>query len=167
MGPSGAFWQNVVHWRREWQTTAAFLPREPHEQHEKAKWYNGARWAPRSENVQYARGAESEGQLLRAPERMKLLDQSRNDDAQLWTCQWTWIWANSGRYWGTGRPGMLQSTGSQRVGHNLVTEQQNGNSLSSGIIILFSTTAALLYIHTAAHKCSKFSTSLLTLVIFI
>ena len=62
----------------------------------------------------------------------------------------------------------LQSTGSQRVGHSLVTEQQqNGNSISSGIIILFSTTAALLYIHTAAHKCSKFSTSLLTLVIFI
>ena len=29
--------QNVVHWRREWQTTLAFLPWEPHEQHEKAK----------------------------------------------------------------------------------------------------------------------------------
>ena len=38
--------------------------------------------------------------------------------------QWTWSWANSGRWWGTGRPGVLQSTGSQRVGHNLVTEQQ-------------------------------------------
>ena len=23
--------------------------------------------------------------------------------------QWTWTWANSGRWWGTGRPGMLQS----------------------------------------------------------
>ena len=30
-------WQNVVHWRREWQTTLVFLPREPHEQYEKAK----------------------------------------------------------------------------------------------------------------------------------
>ena len=28
---------------------------------------------------------------------------------------WTWIWANSGRYWRTGEPGVLQSLGSQRV----------------------------------------------------
>ena len=27
-----------VHWRREWQTTSVFLPWEPHEQYEKAKW---------------------------------------------------------------------------------------------------------------------------------
>ena len=37
--------------------------------------------------------------------------------------QWTWTWANS-RRWGTGRPGMLQSMGSQRVGHDWTTEQQ-------------------------------------------
>ena len=38
--------------------------------------------------------------------------------------QWTWVWANSRRYWRTGKPGMLQSTGSQTVEHDLVTEQQ-------------------------------------------
>ena len=38
--------------------------------------------------------------------------------------QWTWIWANSGRCWRTGKPGMLQSMGSQRIGHDLVAEQQ-------------------------------------------
>ena len=38
--------------------------------------------------------------------------------------QWTWVWANSGRWWRTGRPGVLQSMGSQRVRHNLATEQQ-------------------------------------------
>ena len=38
--------------------------------------------------------------------------------------QWTWTWANSGRWWGTGRPGMLQFMVSQRVGHSFVTEQQ-------------------------------------------
>ena len=27
--------------------------------------------------------------------------------------QWMWVWANSGRYWRTRKPGMLQSTGSQ------------------------------------------------------
>ena len=37
---------------------------------------------------------------------------------------WTWIWADSRRYWRTGKPGVLQSMGSQRVGHNLVIEQQ-------------------------------------------
>ena len=32
--------------------------------------------------------------------------------------QWTWAWANSRRWWGTGRPGSLQSMGSQRVRQN-------------------------------------------------
>ena len=30
-GHGGEFWQSVVHWRREWQTTSVFLPWEPHE----------------------------------------------------------------------------------------------------------------------------------------
>ena len=36
--------------------------------------------------------------------------------------QWTWVWVNSGSWWWTGRPGVLESMGSQRVGHNRVTE---------------------------------------------
>ena len=32
--------------------------------------------------------------------------------------QWTWIWVNSGSSWWTGRPGILKSMGSKRVGHN-------------------------------------------------
>ena len=31
--------------------------------------------------------------------------------------QWTWVWVDSGSWWWTGRPGMLLSMGSQRVGH--------------------------------------------------
>ena len=38
--------------------------------------------------------------------------------------QWTWVWANSGREWRTGKPGLLQSMGLQRFGHDLATEQQ-------------------------------------------
>ena len=38
--------------------------------------------------------------------------------------QWTRVWANSGREWRTGKPGMLQFMGSQNVWHNLVTEKQ-------------------------------------------
>ena len=29
--------------------------------------------------------------------------------------QWTWVWASSRRWWRTGKPGVLQSMGSQRV----------------------------------------------------
>ena len=29
--------------------------------------------------------------------------------------RWTWVWVNSGSWWWTGKPGMLQSMGSQRV----------------------------------------------------
>ena len=36
--------------------------------------------------------------------------------------QWTWVWANSQSWWWTGKPGMLQSMGLQRVGHNWMTE---------------------------------------------
>ena len=43
--------------------------------------------------------------------------------------RWTWVWANSGSWWWTGKPGMLQSMGSQRVGHNWMTELNWCNSL--------------------------------------
>ena len=36
--------------------------------------------------------------------------------------QWTWVWVNSGSWWWTGRPGVLQFMGLQRVGHDWVTE---------------------------------------------
>ena len=36
--------------------------------------------------------------------------------------QWTWVWVNSRSWWWTGRPGVLQSMGLQRVSHNWATE---------------------------------------------
>ena len=35
--------------------------------------------------------------------------------------QWTWVWVNSGSWWWTGKPGVLQSMGLQRVGHDWAT----------------------------------------------
>ena len=35
---------------------------------------------------------------------------------------WTSVWASSRSWWWTGKPGMLQSTGSKRVGHDWATE---------------------------------------------
>ena len=36
--------------------------------------------------------------------------------------RWTWVWVDSGSWWWTGRLGVLRFMGSQRVGHNWVTE---------------------------------------------
>ena len=36
--------------------------------------------------------------------------------------RWTRVWVNSGSWWWTGRPGVLQFMGSQRVGHDWGTE---------------------------------------------
>ena len=36
--------------------------------------------------------------------------------------RWTWVWVDPGSWWWTGRPGVLQFMGSQRVGHDWVTE---------------------------------------------
>ena len=56
-----------------------------------------------------------------------------------WTAspmQWTWTSASSGNGWGTGRPAMLQSVGSQRGGHNWVTEQQQTKCSHQKILLL-------------------------------
>ena len=39
--------------------------------------------------------------------------------------QWTWVWVSSWSSWWTGRPGVLQSVGSQRVGHDWVTKTRH------------------------------------------
>ena len=58
---------------------------------------------------------KTEGKRKRGWQRMRRLDD---------ITQWTWVWANSGRYLRTVKPGMLQSVGSQRVRHDRATEQQ-------------------------------------------
>ena len=60
-------------------------------------------------------------------ERLKARAEGDNRGWDGWMAsptQWTWVWANSGSYWRTGKPGVLQSTGSQRVRHDLATDKQ-------------------------------------------
>ena len=45
--------------------------------------------------------------------------------------QWTWTWVTSGRWWGIGRPGVLQSKGSERVRHDWMTGQQQQLKMQS------------------------------------
>ena len=54
--------------------------------------------------------------------------------------QWTRVWVKSRRWWRTGKCGMLQSTGSQRVGHDWGTEQQPTYK-SAGIFIFYQITS--------------------------
>ena len=46
----------------------------------------------------------------------------RGQQRMRWLTQWMWVWMNSRRWWWTGRPGVLWFMGSQRVGHDWVTE---------------------------------------------
>ena len=55
------------------------------------------------------RGGERRGR-----QRMRWLDGITDSEG--------WVWVNSGSGWWTGRPGMLQSRGLQRVGYDWVTE---------------------------------------------
>ena len=58
-------------------------------------------------------------------ERLKVGGEGDNRGWDGWMAsptQWTWVWVNSGSWWWTGRPSVLQSMGSQRVGHDWATE---------------------------------------------
>ena len=64
--------------------------------------------------------------------------------------RWTWVWVNSGSWWWTGRPGMLQFMGSQRVGHDWATELNWTDSLFTMLclFLLYSKMTQLnIYIH--------------------
>ena len=47
--------------------------------------------------------------------------------------QWTWVWVDSRSWWWTGRPGVLQFMGSQRVRHDWATEQQQNSYLEKNV----------------------------------
>ena len=47
------------------------------------------------------------------------------DDWMASLTRWTWVWVNSRRWWRTGKPGMLQSMGLQRVRHDLGPNNNN------------------------------------------
>ena len=58
-------------------------------------------------------------------ERLKVEGEADDREWDGWIASltwWTWVWASSGNWWWTGKPGMLQSMGSQRVRHGWATE---------------------------------------------
>ena len=60
-------------------------------------------------------------------ERLKVGGEGDGREGDGWMAsliQWTWVWVNSRNWWWTGSPGLLQSMGFQRVGHDWATEKQ-------------------------------------------
>ena len=57
---------------------------------------------------------KSEGRRRRGQQRMRWLDGITDSMDR--------VWVSSGSWWWTGKPGVLKSTGSQRVGHDWATE---------------------------------------------
>ena len=55
--------------------------------------------------------------------RLKAREDNRGWDGWMASpTQWTWVWVNSRSWQWTEKPGVLQSMGSQRVGHGWATE---------------------------------------------
>ena len=64
-------------------------------------------------------------------ERLKVGGEGDNRRWDGWMAsltQWTWVWASSGSWWWTGKPGTLQSMGLQRVRHYSTTEDLKINT---------------------------------------
>ena len=61
----------------------------------------------------------------------------------MWGCR---VWASSRRWWRIEKPGVLQSMGSQRAGHDWATEQQEINYLPHCIIFYHLTSSLVLKI---------------------
>ena len=70
-------------------------------------------------------------------ERLKPRGEGNNRGWDGWMAsptQWTWVWVNSRSWWWTGRPGMLQSKGSQRVD---MTERLNWSELIVFPVVMY------------------------------
>ena len=80
--------------------------------------------------------AEAEASILWPPDAKNWLTGKESDAGKDWgqkakgatedemasPTQWTWIWVSSGSWWWAGKPGVLQSIGSQKVGQAWATE---------------------------------------------
>ena len=90
--------------------------------------------------------SEAETPILWPPDVQKLTHWKRpwcwerlkvggEGDGRGWNCwmasltQWTWVWVGSRSWWWTGKPGILQSMGAQRVGHDWATAKLNWPSI--------------------------------------
>ena len=77
-------------------------------------------WSPEAKN--WLIGKDPDAGEDWKQEEMKAEDDRGWDGWMASPTQWTWVWASSGSWWWTGKPGVLQSMGLQWVGHGWATE---------------------------------------------
>ena len=131
-------------WRRKWQPTPVFLPGESHGQRSlvgcspwgrtesdttEAIWQQTLRTADCQVPLSMGFSRQKHWSNLPFPPPVDLSNPGIKPTSLVylhWQIFWffltTWVWVNSGSWWWTGRPGVLQSMGLQRVGHDWVTE---------------------------------------------
>ena len=148
--PGFDFWVRKIPWRRKRQPTPIFLPEESHGQ--RSLTVHGVPRVghdlatkpppiPKAINPEYSLERlmlrlklQCFGHMMRRADSLektlmlgKTEDRRRRGQQSMrWLngiTRWTWVWASSGRWWRAGKPGVLQSMGSQRVGHDSATEQ--------------------------------------------
>ena len=73
-------------------------------------------WPPDAKNWLIGKDPDAAGKDSRQEEK------GTTEDEMASSTRWTWVWASSRSWWKSGKPGMSQSMGSQRVGHHWTTE---------------------------------------------
>ena len=94
----------------------------------------------------------SHWKILWCWERLKVVGEVDNRGWDGWMAsptQWRWFWVNSGSWWWTGRPGVLQSMESQRVRHDRATELNCNERWGPSVEKQF----AHAFLHFTSHKC--------------
>ena len=78
-------------------------------------------WPPHAKS--WLIGKDSDAGRDWGQEEKRMTEDDRGwDDWMTSLTRWTWVWVNSGSWWWTGGPSVLQFMGSQRVRHDWVTE---------------------------------------------
>ena len=92
MGHGGEFWQNVVHWRREWPTTSAFLLENPMYNMKREKDTTLKDELPRLVGARYATGEEWRNNSRKNEEADPKQEQCpvvdvTGDGSKVWCCK--------------------------------------------------------------------------------
>ena len=123
-GHGGEFWQNVVYWRRNDKPLQYSCLENPMNSMERQKDSTLKDELPRLVAIQYATGNSLEKTLMLG----EILKAGREGDDKGWDVwmasltERTWVWVSSGSWWWTGKLGVLQPMGLQRVRRDWVTE---------------------------------------------
>ena len=92
MGHGGEFWQNAIHWRKEWQTTSVSLSWEPQEQYENIERYDTERWTHQVGRYRFAtweewRNSSRKNEEAEPKQKQHLVVDVTGDGSKGWCCK--------------------------------------------------------------------------------